>query len=301
MGDFVLFDLGRESLLEPLAASSDRFRVTMYNPDLLKRTHAPGRHQYLIARDVMEARAVINLPKLKSHKKACVTGALKNLVGINGNKEYLPHHRKGGGGTGGDCYQGDSRLKALAEDFLDAANRSSSQRAQAVLARGAAALVSVARRLGEDDDLEGSWYGNDTVWRTCLDLQRILRYGRADGSMAATPQRTVISITDALIGGEGDGPLASTPVPSRFLTAGLNPAAVEWVNARLMGFDPERIPLLAAAFSPFSYPLVCFPSSSVVAVMEDNSKPAQEIGPFEGRAFMPAAGWQGHCELEQSR
>ena len=83
-----------------------KFRVTMYNPDLLQRTHAAGRHQYLIAKEVIEANVVINLPKLKSHKKSCVTGALKNLVGINGNKEYLPHHRKGGSESGGDCYIG---------------------------------------------------------------------------------------------------------------------------------------------------------------------------------------------------
>ena len=32
-----------------------------------------------------------SLPKLKTHKKAGITCALKNLIGINGNKEYLPH------------------------------------------------------------------------------------------------------------------------------------------------------------------------------------------------------------------
>ncbi|MEK7754594.1 MAG: DUF362 domain-containing protein, partial [Acidobacteriota bacterium] len=45
--DFVLFDLGGRSLLEPLAGQRRQFRVTMYNPDLLGHTHAPGRHQYL--------------------------------------------------------------------------------------------------------------------------------------------------------------------------------------------------------------------------------------------------------------
>ena len=87
------------SLLEPIA--SDRrvdFRVTMYNPDLMRQTHGRGRHQYLIAREVIEADVVINVPKLKTHRKAGITGALKNLVGINGNKDYLPHHRLGGVG-----------------------------------------------------------------------------------------------------------------------------------------------------------------------------------------------------------
>ena len=93
---FVLFDLGSESLLEPITDDRASFRVTCYDPRLMAKTHAPGRHQYLVARDVMEADVIINLPKLKTHKKAGVTCALKNLIGINGNKEYLPHHRTGG-------------------------------------------------------------------------------------------------------------------------------------------------------------------------------------------------------------
>ena len=135
--NFVLFDLGGRSLLEPLAGQSRRFRVTMYNPDLLGRTHAPGRHQYLVAREAIEADVVVNLPKLKSHKKTCITGALKNLVGINGNKEYLPHHRKGGQLRGGDCYPGGSWLKGRAEDLLDLANRRRPGMPQRWLARAA--------------------------------------------------------------------------------------------------------------------------------------------------------------------
>ena len=222
MKDFVLFDLKGESLLEALAGQSDRFRVTMYNPEILARAHAPGRHQYLIAREILEADVVISLPKLKTHKKTGLTGALKNLVGINGHKEYLPHHRKGGHDAGGDCYSGHSWWKSRVEDLLDAANRRSPGWVQALLGACAGAACGLAGRLGGDDNLEGSWYGNDTIWRTCLDLQRILRYGRADGSLAATPQRRVITLTDAIVGGEGEGPLANTPVPSGFLTGGLN-------------------------------------------------------------------------------
>ena len=83
MDEFILYDLGPDSSLEAITSPNSEFRVTMYNPDLLKRTHGPGKHQYLIARDVIEADVVINIPKLKTHKKACITGALKNLVGIN--------------------------------------------------------------------------------------------------------------------------------------------------------------------------------------------------------------------------
>ena len=123
MENYVLFDLESDSLLDPISSEQSEFRVTMYNPDLLKRTHSRGRHQYLVARDVIDANVVINLPKLKTHKKAGLTGALKNMVGINGHKEYLPHHRKGGAGNGGDCYAGRSFVKWLVEEALDATNR----------------------------------------------------------------------------------------------------------------------------------------------------------------------------------
>jgi uncharacterized protein (DUF362 family) len=87
--EYVLFDLADRSLLDVPEWDASRFRVTMYDPDRLRRTHARGRHQYLVAREVIAADLVVNLPKLKSHRKAGITGALKNLVGINGNKEYL--------------------------------------------------------------------------------------------------------------------------------------------------------------------------------------------------------------------
>jgi uncharacterized protein (DUF362 family) len=297
---FVLFDLEHDSLLESLSADANKFRVTMYNPDLLRRTHSPGRHQYLVAREVMEADAVINLPKLKTHRKACVTGALKNLIGINGNKEYLPHHRKGGSGSGGDCYAGQSTWKWTAENLLDVANRRPPGATQAAFAWMAGVEQRIAAKLGADENLEGAWYGNDTIWRTCLDLQRILRYGRLDGSLAATPQRTVISIADAIIGGEGEGPLANTPIPSGFVTGALNTAAAEWIHARLMGFDPNKIPLIREAFGTFRYPLTDFSPDSVRLRTAEMEKSAQDVLPFDGRAFRPARGWRGHCELMDS-
>ncbi len=295
--DFVLFDLKKDSLLEPLSDDADKFRVTMYNPDLLQRTHRAGRHQYLIAKEVIDAGVVINLPKLKTHKKACVTGALKNLVGINGNKEYLPHHRKGGSEDGGDCYAGGPRWKRAAEDWLDVANRHSPGTTQSTFAWMAGSAARIAAKLGADENLEGSWYGNDTIWRTCLDLQRILRYGNLDGSLSSAPQRTVISITDAMIGGEGEGPLANSPMLSGFVTGALSTAAAEWVHARLMGFDPEKIPLIREAFGGFPYPLTNFSPESIRVWTADTELSGRNIFPFDGRAFLPPRGWRGHCEL----
>lgn len=260
---FVLYDLGMASLLEPVSHGAP-FRVTMYPPELMARTHAPGRHQYLVARDVIETDVVINLPKLKTHKKAGVTCALKNLIGINGNKEYLPHHRVGGAEAGGDCYPGANPLKRLLESALDRRNAvdasPSAVRRWDTVAR---VLDRTVRRLGDEFEVEGSWSGNDTIWRTCLDLNRILSYGRADATLADAPQRRVLNIVDAIIAGHGNGPLSPQPTPLGLLFGGDNSAAVDHVAALLLRYEPERIPITRHAFDHFSHPIAPGPSRDV--------------------------------------
>jgi uncharacterized protein (DUF362 family) len=263
---FVLFDLSRESLLEPITDESDSFRVTCYDPRLLAKTHAPGRHQYLVARAIIEADVVINLPKLKTHKKAGVTCALKNLIGINGNKEYLPHHRIGGSATGGDCYPGGSPIKLALEHTLDRKNMTTSMAAGRLWQTVATQLERASHLMGDRVGVEGSWPGNDTIWRTCLDLNRILLYGQTDASLAEAPQRRVIHLVDAVVAGQGDGPLAPEPLPLGLMLAGENAAAVDWVSAQLLGYDPQRIPIAREAFGEFRWPLVSFAHEAVELV-----------------------------------
>lgn len=275
---FVLFDLGGESLLEPVTDGSGSFRVTCYDPRLLARTHAPGRHQYLVAREVLEADVVVNLPKLKTHMKAGVTCALKNLIGINGNKEYLPHHRLGGSRHGGDCYPGGSRLKRALEYVFDRQNTAATPAAGRAWAGAATQLYRVLRRTGGDRlGVEGSWSGNDTIWRTCLDLNRVLLYGRADATLAESPQRRVVHVVDAVVAGQGNGPLAPQPLPLGLLLAGECAAAVDFVGALLLGYEPSRVPLVRHAFGQFRWPLAPFAPEEVTLVGGLGEGPARGV------------------------
>ena len=253
--NFVLFDLGEESLLEPITDEKDDFRVTCYDPKLMAKTHGRGRHRYLVARDVIEADLVINLPKLKTHKKAGITCALKNLIGINGNKEYLPHHRLGGSNLGGDCYPGDSRVKRMLEYAADQQNQSESDKVGRAWNVVATQLNRVLHLMGDNLGLEGSGSGNDTIWRTGLDLNRILLYGELDGSIASSSRRRVVHVTDAIVAGQGDGPLSPQPLPLNLLFAGNNAACVDWFGARLLGYDPQLIPIVREAFGSFRWPI----------------------------------------------
>lgn len=297
-GRYCLFNLGDKSRLAPITHDHSEFRVTLYEPELMKQHHHPGRHEYLVAGDVIEADVVFNLPKLKTHKKAGMSGALKNAVGIVGFKEYLPHHRKGGSDSGGDCYEGRSFLKCMAENALDRANSSSNMILKYLNARLAGLVIRLNRRLRKEvQDLEGSWHGNDTVWRTCLDIQTILHYGDREGQLSDVPQRKVITITDAIVAGEGDGPLAPSPVPLRTMTFGTNVAALDWIHCLLMGLDPCKIPLVANAFKKDAWPLAWFQPDNIRVYVNGNILPdTRTVGRF-GRSFCPSAGWRGHCEM----
>ncbi|MBI4325698.1 MAG: DUF362 domain-containing protein, partial [Chloroflexi bacterium] len=229
---YVLFDLGADSLLEPITEEGN-FRVTMYSPDEMARRHCRGRHQYLLARDVFEADVVLNLPKLKTHRKSGLTAALKNLVGINGNKDYLPHHRFGGSDIGGDCYPGWAWWKHAAELYYDAANRAIGTPAYDVWIGRAERLLELFRRF-YDADLEGGWHGNDTCWRMNLDLNRCLLYGDAEGLLHDAPQRRVLNLTDAIICGQGEGPLAPSPLPLGAVTFSEWAAAADLAHGALL-------------------------------------------------------------------
>jgi uncharacterized protein (DUF362 family) len=274
---FILFDLGQNSLLEPITDDRSSFRVTCYDPSLMAKTHAPGRHQYLVAREVIEADVIINLPKLKTHKKAGVTCALKNLIGINGNKEYLPHHRVGGSETGGDCYAGGSLLKRTLEYIADQRNSTASHAAGLLWTGLTVPIYQMLRLTKESTDTEGAWSGNDTIWRTCLDLNRILLYGRADATLAGDIQRRVIHIADAVIAGQGDGPLAPEPLPLGLILAGNNATAVDYVGAHLLGYAPEKIPIVDRAFQQSQWPLTLFTQDEVELVGDWGSGTAREL------------------------
>lgn len=264
--EFVLFDLGAESLLEPITDEKDDFRVTCYDPRLMAKTHGRGRHRYLVARDVIAADVVINLPKLKTHKKAGITCALKNLIGINGNKEYLPHHRLGGTNLGGDCYPGDSKIKRMLEYTADRQNTSDSASKEKAWNVVATQLNRMLHLAGDKLGIEGSWSGNDTIWRTGLDLNRILLYGELDGGMSSTPRRRVVHLVDAIVAGQGDGPLAPQPLAMGLLFAGNNAACVDWFGAQLLGYDPQLISIVREAFATFEWPIAtCRPEEITVS------------------------------------
>jgi uncharacterized protein (DUF362 family) len=293
VGRYLLFDLGSDSLLEPVSQPQGRFRVSQYDPDKLAMTHHPGTHQYLLCREAFEADVILSLPKLKMHRIAGMTGALKNLVGLNGNKDYLPHHRLGGTASGGDCYPGRGLLKSLAEWLYDLANRNiGTPRYQYWAHAASLAGISTTRAQG---DLAGCWHGNDTCWRMVLDLNRILLYGRPDGTMADVPQRKLYSLADAIVCGQGEGPLAPASLVVGAVTFSDCAPAADAIHAALLRMDYRRLALIREAFGRFRWPLA--PEGAVPsAVCNGRSISVEEVATTLGVKAQPPAAWAGHVE-----
>ena len=62
-------NLGSRSLLTPWNSECSRFRVTNYEPEKMVQHHNETTHEYLVPRTILDADVVINLPKLKTHRK----------------------------------------------------------------------------------------------------------------------------------------------------------------------------------------------------------------------------------------
>ena len=279
-----------------------RYRVTCYDPAAMQRYHgAQNHHRYIIANTLLHADVVINLPKVKTHQKAGITGALKNFVGINGHKDCLPHHVTGSPEQGGDEYAAPSitkRADSWLQDFKEIHDNLAVRKAVALAHR---VLQPLHMRRPSNAYWAGSWHGNDTISRTTIDLNRIVHYARPDGTLATQPQRRVFTIADAVIAGDGDGPLAPTPKPAGLIIAGDNSVAIDLVLARIMGYRWRSIPTLvhAAGATPGNSPRPLWEGGPVFTRSSDPQWNA--LDPDTGGhslAFEPHRGWRGHIELE---
>jgi hypothetical protein len=174
------------------------------------------------------------------------------MVGMIGSKDCLPHHRHGKADQGGDEFPANyptrwlvsARAHGLMQGRVPRPVwRMSRRMAGALLGAGTAANGS-GNRSGFFPS--GGWHGNDTIWRTVDDLNRILFfYDPANGAVQSIPQRRYFALVDGIIGMEGNGPLRGSSKPAGVVMAGDDPLALDVVAATLMGFDWRRIRLLA--------------------------------------------------------
>jgi uncharacterized protein (DUF362 family) len=299
----VEFNLGDASNFRNHRPSSKGYYGADYNSAETTAAHTNGNHKYRVSRTVIASDVFINLPKLKTHKKAGITCSLKNLVGINTYKNFLPHHTEGTPAMGGDQFPGED-AKSKSEVYL---LRYFKQLALKHEKHGR--LFIPLKRLGRavfgetrHQIRSGNWYGNDTIWRTILDLNALLLYGNPDGTLRARTidnQKRYISIVDGIVAGDGNGPEAPERFPAHILIGGTNPLSVDCAAAKLMGLDYARIPCLRGGFLPQAFPLLDAPYESIAVASVSRPElagPLPEV-PLEAcYRFRPHFGWIGHIE-----
>ncbi len=295
-------DLGIDSLLHNQWQDIIKYRTIDYSARLLKKFHQPHSHLFRINQNVLDSDVIINIPKLKTHCKTGITVALKNTVGILAEKQSLPHHRQGPPEQGGDEYEHSIFMQNIETKLWDLLNSTTMTTGRWLVKK----VIKTLRRGYQFfrplplplNVIGGSWYGNDTLWRSVLDLNRICLYGQKNGSLNSQPSRRYLVLVDGITAGEGEGPLTPSPKQCGLLLAAQNPVALDSVAARLMGFDYRKLPLIYKAGSISKFPLINFPFEKIEMlsnVSDWNHKTTNDS--FPSFQFKPSQGWENHIEF----
>ncbi len=298
----ILVDLGKESeFFKYTEAKLKRLRINSYNPEILLKHHNIEKHEYLINEDVLNADVIINVPKPKMHRKAGVTIALKNLVGINVRKEYLPHHCNGDANSGGDEYNQVNifkHIKSCIQDKIniEASNKNYKKAYFLVLMRK---MITTFIRLSKDQSWDGSWYGNETISKTIIDLNKILLYCDKRGEIHSSPQRKIFTIADMIISGENEGPVEPTEKKAGLIAMGNSSVCFDEVITTLMGINIDKIPTLKQARnSQGKFKLIEDEQAIIISNnIKWNNKYVKDLEKEDVLHFVPAVGWKGKIEL----
>ena len=296
--------LESHSHLEPVSDQAHLFGVNDYSAAVTSSNHRQGDHRYLVCQSILDCDLLINLPKWKCHAKAGITCALKNLVGINGDKAYLPHFRRGAPKWGGDEFRDQGRWLYWLQTTLRESVQKRNALAYHVLKPG----WEVIKRLrGIETRLDnpraqpknfyvagGAWYGNQTIWRMIYDLNLAIQCSDAAGKIRPTPQRNYFCIVDGLISGEGNGPLQPLSRDTDWMVFGDDPFDIDTALAWFMGFDPRKIPLLSRR-SDYVGPEWGKNSLAELQVEIDGAR-VTVMDSAVNFHFVPPPGWREHIE-----
>lgn len=255
---YVSINLGKDSMFSELDKDTDIHYYTLadstidhIDPKCVKESltdkyHNSKRHGYIVSKTVLDADVIINVSKMKTHCKAGVTLTLKNMIGITYQKDCMPHHRPGPPPIG------DSFPDYPAAHYVAARKAYRKLRESVGIHRlpGFRTLRDFLQRkkilVGQHIE-HGNWKGNDTIWRTILDLNRIALYADKNGIMHDTPQRKMFCIVDGIVAQQGDGPMAGEPKNTSIIFGGYNPILVDALAVKSMGIDYRIIKTISNA------------------------------------------------------
>jgi uncharacterized protein (DUF362 family) len=290
---YTAIDLGKDSTLIDIIDDYKKFRVSGYNKDVMIRHHNKNVNEYNFPNSVLNSDIIINIPKLKTHVRAGITCALKNMVGINGSKDWLPHYRSGSLIEGGDEYLHKSIRKTIRFKIDDEINRKTYGINQKIFNNFCSFLTYIFPY--KDSCIGGQWYGNDTVPRMIIDLNMILSYANKKGFLENKIQRKIFTVVDGIVAGEKNGPTTPAPKHCGLLIAGDNSVEIDLVCSRLMGFDYQKIPTLKYALQTKKYVLFNEKPENINIISEKCNN-FNDIYNKLNCNFAPPNSWINHIE-----
>lgn len=296
-----IVDLKEKSELIEKIDRVKRFEITDYGIGAVSKHHGLEKNEYYIPREVLDADLFINLPKLKTHRKAGLTCAMKNLVGINGDKTCLAHHTRGTRKNGGDEFDKGSFktvFKVRVWTFLKTSQLGI--RIASLIKRFFQRFIWKGQTMKEynmshkpSEFSEGSWYGNDTIWRCIKDLNKIIFYADKEGKMQATKQRRYLCFVDAVLAGEGEGPMEQTTKSFGVIMSGDNPVYIDYAASVLMKYNYRNIPCICRGFENKWWKLTEIEAENVEI---ESNRPINDVSEY----FVPTYGWQDKLHLYET-
>lgn len=261
--------------------------------------HRAGLHEYRVSKTILSADAIISVPKLKTHGKTGVTLNLKNMIGIVSGKTYMPHHRPGNPPFG-DAFptapptvyvKNRITRRSLGNIFFKAQGLIGGQNSQSMARWLRKRVLDNFWPIRPEEVIEwGDWSGNDTLWRTVVDLNKALIYSDDQGELHDEPQRRYFSIIDGVVGQEGQGPSAGEPKVVSAVVGGFNPVSTDAIASMIMGLDPRKLAIVTRASGLSLHHLG--ESSLDLIDMKCN------VPDLPNGHFRVAKGWQDSIELE---
>lgn len=295
----VVVNLGAESYFYKFQEINTKYRIPNYDYRKVEHHHSGCTQEYNVNEIALKADVIMNLPKPKTHRKSGYTGALKNFIGINYSKEYLPHHTFGSLKEGGDEFRRQSAIKkiaALLRQGMDIKrSEGKSARFRWLLYK---LLIKADRVVHEDKVLEGAWFHNNTLWKTILDLNIIMQYADKSGVIQNEKQRNIITLGDLVIAGEGEGPLAPSPKTTHTLLFSENAVEFDSILVKFMGFDYRKLKTIWYALQDER--LNCKKYEDITCMI-DNRENVYSLSEadFKSVPFEAAKEWKGYIELNR--
>jgi uncharacterized protein (DUF362 family) len=285
----------------------DRLKM-MYGADYNRRetikAHIGGYHEYEIPNTVLNSNVIISLPKLKTHYRVGTTLNCKGFVGLNGNKNLIPHRTLGDPSIGGDTYERPThsirgRLYRKLVDFLkdELMGRAENIYSAFIYVCILSAALKMLRPPKRDILYHGGcWYGNDTTWRSVVDITRIIHFSDKTGRLTPSMNRKFFSVVDGIIGGDLDGPMKTRMRRCGAVICGQDMVGVDAVATYLMGFNPIKVKYLAALISPHSSFDLSLNYPEDLLVNSDDEKYSRlfNLKRDDTLKFDPPLSWQGN-------